>query len=49
MILCSQTDFGGHGFAHLLNNVKPKMLLKGFSEEDVETMMVKNPVEWLQF
>lgn len=42
-------EFGGHGFAHLINNVKPKMLLKGFTEDDVETIMVKNPRKWLMF
>lgn len=42
-------EFGGHGFAHLINNVKPKMLLKGFSEAEVETIMVKNPQNWLMF
>lgn len=42
-------EFGGHGFAHLINNVKPKMLLKGFTETDVEIIMQKNPQNWLQF
>ena len=44
-----QTEFGGHGFAHLLNNVKPKMLLKGFTSDQINTIMVQNPAEWLQF
>jgi len=43
------TEFGGHGFAHLINNVKPKMLLKGFDEHQVDQIMVKNPANWLQF
>lgn len=44
-----KTEFGGHGFGHLLNNVKPKMLLKGFTEDQINTIMVKNPANWLQF
>ena len=43
-----QTAFGGHGFAHILNNVKPKMLIKGFTEEQVHQIMVKNPAKWLE-
>lgn len=42
-------NFGGHGFSHLINNVKPKMLVKGFTEDDVDTIMVKNPAKWLAF
>ncbi|KAL7027804.1 hypothetical protein ACKWTF_005595 [Chironomus riparius] len=42
------TAFGGHGFAHVLNNVKPKMLIKGFTEEQVHQVMVKNPANWLE-
>ncbi|CRK87335.1 CLUMA_CG001137, isoform A [Clunio marinus] len=43
------TAFGGHGFAHLLNNVKPKMLLKGFNDDALETIFIKNPANWLEF
>lgn len=48
-ILPFQTEYGGQSFDHLLNNVKPKMLIKGFSEDDIDTIMVKNPMRWLQF
>lgn len=40
--------FGGQGFCHILNNVKPKMLIKGFTEEQIDTIMIKNPATWLQ-
>ncbi|KAG5684564.1 hypothetical protein PVAND_013789 [Polypedilum vanderplanki] len=43
------TSFGGHGYAHILNNVKPKMEIKGFTEEQIYQIMVKNPAKWLEF
>jgi phosphotriesterase-related protein len=43
------TSFGGHGFAHIIDNVKPKMLLKGFNEAEIAQIMVKNPANWLKF
>ncbi|XP_046433896.1 phosphotriesterase-related protein isoform X1 [Neodiprion virginianus] len=39
--------FGGHGFSHIYNNVLPKMLIKGFSQEDIDLITMKNPTTWL--
>ncbi|XP_020712063.2 phosphotriesterase-related protein [Athalia rosae] len=39
--------FGGHGFSHIYNNILPKMLTKGFSQDDIDAMTVKNPTTWL--
>lgn len=39
--------FGGHGFSHILNNVLPKMLLKGFTSEEVDVLTIDNPRTWL--
>ncbi|XP_076753085.1 phosphotriesterase-related protein [Xylocopa sonorina] len=39
--------FGGHGFSHILNNVVPKMMLKGFTPEEIDILTVQNPRNWL--
>ncbi|OAD56321.1 Phosphotriesterase-related protein, partial [Eufriesea mexicana] len=39
--------FGGHGFSHILNNVIPKMTLKGFTAEEINTLTIHNPRTWL--
>lgn len=39
--------FGGHGFGHILKNVVPKMIDRGFSEEVVRGILTKNPQKWL--
>ncbi|XP_076661720.1 phosphotriesterase-related protein isoform X2 [Halictus rubicundus] len=41
------SKFGGHGFSHILNNVLPKMLLKGFTQDEIDTLTIKNPRTWL--
>ena len=40
-------DFGGHGFSHILLNVIPKMKMRGFSQESIDTITVDNPRKWL--
>ncbi|XP_033175888.1 phosphotriesterase-related protein isoform X1 [Bombus impatiens] len=40
-------EFGGHGFSHILNNVVPKMTLKGFTSEEIDTLTIHNPRTWL--
>jgi phosphotriesterase-related protein len=35
--------YGGWGYDHILTNLKPPMLAKGFTEEHLHTMMVENP------
>lgn len=39
--------FGGHGYGHLYANVVPKMLLKGFTQQEVDTITMENPRAWL--
>lgn len=39
--------FGGHGFSHILNNVVPKMMLKGFILEEIDMLTIHNPKTWL--
>jgi phosphotriesterase-related protein len=40
-------DFGGHGFSHIILNTIPKMRMRGFSEETIKNVTVKNPKTWL--
>lgn len=40
-------NFGGHGYAHIINSVLPKMRLKGFTESDIDKITIDNPREWL--
>lgn len=43
------SKFGGHGYYHLYVNVLPKMLKRGFSEEDINKIFYLNPRKWLTF
>lgn len=39
--------YGGWGYDHLLKNVVPMMEDEGITKEQIETMLVKNPADWL--
>ncbi|XP_051171856.1 phosphotriesterase-related protein [Leptopilina boulardi] len=39
--------YGGHGFSHIMNNVFPKMLIKGFTQDEIDTITIVNPKTWL--
>ncbi|XP_049953158.1 phosphotriesterase-related protein [Schistocerca serialis cubense] len=39
--------FGGHGFSHIINNVIPKMEIKGIEREKINQILMKNPQTWL--
>ncbi|KAM5157628.1 N-acetyltaurine hydrolase [Mantella aurantiaca] len=41
--------YGGHGYSHILNNIVPKMLLRGISQESVDKILLENPKRWLTF
>lgn len=45
----SQFGFGGHGYAHIYNNVLPKLATKGLTDKQIEKITVDNPAKWLQF
>lgn len=47
---CNQlTKYGGHGYAHILDYAVPKMRLKGFSQADIDKILVTNPKSWLTY
>lgn len=37
------TKFGGHGYAHIFKNVLPLMRSRGFTEAEIDTIMVGTP------
>ena len=41
--------YGGEGYVHILNNVRPMMLRKGLTEADITTLTVENPSKMLMF
>jgi phosphotriesterase-related protein len=41
--------YGGHGYGHILRNILPEMLNRGFSEGTIKTITQDNPQKWLQF
>ena len=45
----SLRSYGGHGYGHILRDVIPVMLAKGMTEEQIHTIMARNPQRLLQF
>lgn len=41
--------YGGHGYAHILNNVVPLMRRMGFAETDISEILVENPKRMFSF
>jgi phosphotriesterase-related protein len=46
---CRLHAYGGWGYDHLLSNVIPTMKRLGISDEEIETMLIQNPREFLDF
>ncbi len=50
--ICSRTRltaFGGHGYGHIFANVVPLMRRRGFSEAEIQAILVDNPRRLLTF
>jgi len=45
----SYVTYGGHGYAHILNNVVPWMRRAGMSDKQIHTLIVENPKRLLTF
>ena len=45
----TQTCYGGHGYAHILENIVPKMQERGISKDVIKQILTQNPQEWLLF
>ena len=39
--------YGGWGYDHVLTNIVPMMEDEGITTEQIQTMLVKNPADWL--
>ena len=37
------TTFGGHGYGHIFRNVVPMMKERGYSEDEIDAILVRNP------
>lgn len=42
-------EYGGHGFAHIQEKVLPWMAKRGYSADDIDAIMVRNPRRLLTF
>ena len=47
MIFFTQTRYGGHGYAHILENIVSKMQERGISKDVTMQILTQNPQEWL--
>ena len=50
--ICTKTrlvTFGGHGYRHMFLNVVPLMRRKGFSEDEIDAIVVRTPRRLLTF
>jgi phosphotriesterase-related protein len=43
------TKFGGHGYGHIFTNIVPMMKKRGFSEDEIRTILVGTPQRLLTF
>jgi phosphotriesterase-related protein len=43
------TKFGGHGYGHIFENVVPLMRSRGFTEDEIRTILVETPRRLLTF
>ena len=43
------TTFGGHGYGHIFRNVVPMMTERGYSEDEIDAILVRNPRRLLTF
>ena len=42
-------NFGGHGYGHIFRNVVPMMKKRGYSEDEIDAILVRNPRRLLTF
>ena len=41
------TRWGGFGYAHILENIVPRLRQKGISQEQIDTILIENPKRFL--
>lgn len=50
--ICTKTRlaaYGGHGYVHLIGNIVPMMLRRGYHEDDIDQLLTKTPARLLGF
>ena len=50
--ICQQVrlkNFGGHGYGHIFRNVLPLMRRRGFTEAEIQAILVDTPRRLLTF
>jgi len=50
--ICTRTrlvGYGGHGYGHIFANIIPMMKRKGFTDQEIDTILVQNPCRLLTF
>lgn len=50
--ICERTrlcEYGGHGYGHILTNVVPLMLRRGFDQNEIDKLLIYNPAILLTF
>jgi phosphotriesterase-related protein len=43
------TKWGGHGYAHILENIVPRLRREGITDEQIHTILVENPRRFLSW
>src|SRR5262249_16915817 len=43
------TAFGGHGYGHIFENVVPMMKASGFTQSEIDALLIDNPRRLLTF
>lgn len=46
---CRYRAFGGHGYAHILNNAIPLMKDRGMSQAAIDMLLIENPKQFFSF
>ncbi|MEC5409331.1 aryldialkylphosphatase [Paraburkholderia sp. MPAMCS5] len=50
--ICTRTRlgrYGGHGYQHIFANIVPRMLRRGFTQEEIDALLTRNPRRLLTF
>jgi len=48
-IKIQMTEFGGKGYAHILENIVPRMKTRNWPESIIEKMLIENPSRAFSF